>query len=148
MNAKEPGVSYPDKLQHIKANLKTLTKAQPATLAAFSQLHHTATTQGVLDTKTKELIALSIAVALRCDGCITFHAHDALSAGASEAEINEALGVAILMGGGPSVVYATHVVEAVAQFKTEKEVDNRASRGNTAEAAHASAYVGSDYHFD
>lgn len=54
--------------------------------------------------KAKELMALSIAVCVRCDGCIAYHVHDALEAGASRDEIAEAIGVAVLMGGGPSVV--------------------------------------------
>ena len=80
-------------------------------------MHRAGSEAGALDQKTKELIALAIAVASRCDGCIAFHTNDALNAGASEAEITDALGVAILMGGGPSLMYATHVVEAIADFK-------------------------------
>ena len=111
--------TYPDQLHHIKTNLGELSRAQPSTMAAFSKLHSAATEAGALDTKVKELIALSIAVAKRCDGCIAFHTHDALQAGASPDEIAEALGVAVMMGGGPSLVYATHVVDAVKQFGSE-----------------------------
>jgi AhpD family alkylhydroperoxidase len=70
----------------------------------------------VLDTKTKELIALAIGVSKLCDGCIAHHTAGALKAGAGRDEIIEALGVAIMMGGGPSVVYATHALQAVDQF--------------------------------
>ncbi len=108
---------YPDQLQRIKKNMADLGAAQPETMKAFSALHEAAATPAALDFKTKELIALAIAVSLRCDGCIAFHTHDALEAGASCQEILETLGVAVMMGGGPSVIYATHVVEALDQFQ-------------------------------
>ena len=72
-------------------------------MEGFGELHHAAVADGVLDPKTKELIALGIAISVRCEGCISFHVHDALKAGATRAEIVEAIGVAILMGGGPSL---------------------------------------------
>ena len=111
-------LSYPEQLQTIKDYMGKLGQADPATMGAFSHLHEAASRPGALDTKTKELIALAIGVAARCDGCIAFHTHDVLEAGASEQEILDALGVAILMGGGPSVMYATHVLKAVEDFKT------------------------------
>ncbi|NVK42570.1 MAG: carboxymuconolactone decarboxylase family protein [Oceanospirillaceae bacterium] len=85
-------------------------------MKAFWELHTTAVADGALDTKTKELIALAISVATRCDDCIAHHTYDALAAGATRDEIADALGVAILMGGGTSVVYATHAIEALEQF--------------------------------
>ena len=109
--------SYPEQLKIIKANMGRLAANQSQTMAAFSSLHEAAATPGALDFKTKELIALAIAVSLRCDGCIAFHTHDALDAGATCDEIMEALGVAVMMGGGPSVIYSTHVVEALEQFE-------------------------------
>ena len=86
-------------------------------MKAFRALHHGASIPAELDFKTKELIALAIGVSLRCNGCIAFHTHDALEAGATREEVMEALGVAVLMGGGPSVIYATHVAEAIEQFE-------------------------------
>jgi AhpD family alkylhydroperoxidase len=86
-------------------------------MQAFTALHRATTSPGALDAKTKELIALAVGVAVHCDGCIAFHTHDALKAGATEAEIMETLGVAVLMGGGPALMYATHVLEAVQQFQ-------------------------------
>ena len=113
--------SYPDQLDRIRGNMGVLSQRAPETMGAFSALHEAAARSGALDFKTKELIALAIAVSLRCDGCIAFHTHDALRAGATPEEIMEALGVAVMMGGGPSVIYATHVVEAVGQFRSEEE---------------------------
>ena len=88
----------------------------PETMKAFNELHKASIAKGTLTTKTKELIALGIAITVRCDGCIAFHVHDALKAGASSQEILETIGVAILMGGGPAVVYGSEAMEALSQF--------------------------------
>ncbi|MDY0779496.1 carboxymuconolactone decarboxylase family protein [Tenacibaculum sp. IB213877] len=88
----------------------------PNTMTSFGELHEKTITQGVLSSKVKELIALGIAITVRCDGCIAFHVHDALKAGATNEEIMETIGVAILMGGGPSVVYGCEAMEALKQF--------------------------------
>ena len=78
-----------------------------------------ATAGGALDTKTKELLALAISVAIRCDGCIAFHSKAAVQHGATREEIMETMGLAIYMGAGPSLMYAAQAVEAYDQF-TEK----------------------------
>jgi len=102
-------ISYPDRLQNFGKNSRDLSSAQPSVMKAFWGLHTAAMADGALDTKTKELIALAISVATRCDDCISHHIYDALEAGGTKEEISDALGVAVLMGGGTSVVYATHV---------------------------------------
>jgi AhpD family alkylhydroperoxidase len=111
--------SSPAQLTQLKRGIRMLAASQAETMQAFTTLHRTAMRPGALNAKTKELIALAIGVAARCDGCIAFHTHDALRAGATEAEIMETLGVAVLMGGGPSVMYATHVIEAMQEFQAE-----------------------------
>jgi AhpD family alkylhydroperoxidase len=88
----------------------------PEIMGGFNKLHITSTAEGVLSSKTKELIALGIAITVRCDGCIAFHVHDALKSGASSEEVMETIGVAILMGGGPAVVYGCEAMEALEQF--------------------------------
>lgn len=88
----------------------------PETMESFGNLHKASTSEGVLTTKTKELIALGIAITVRCDGCIAFHVHDALQSGASSQEIMETIGVAVMMGGGPAVVYGCEAMEALKQF--------------------------------
>jgi len=116
---------YPAELAQIKRALARLRAGAPETMRGFADLHRAALTgEGALDQTTRELIALAIGVASRCDGCIAFHTHDALRAGASEAEISDALGVAVLMGGEPSAIYATHVVEAMDQFLAERAVEH------------------------
>ncbi|HLW31593.1 MAG TPA: carboxymuconolactone decarboxylase family protein [Aequorivita sp.] len=93
----------------------------PATMAGFDSLHKASIADGALTSKTKELIALGIAITVRCDGCIAFHVHDALKAGAKSEEIVEAIGIAILMGGGPSVIYGCEAMEALNQFMALNE---------------------------
>ena len=83
---------------------------------AFQQLAAAATAEGALDTKTKELIALAIGITARCDGCVAFHAAAAVRHGASREEILETIGMAIYMGGGPSLVYGAQALEAYEQF--------------------------------
>ena len=108
--------NYPELTKRISADLRTLRKGIPNTMQAFSALAQSATRDGALDKKTKELIALALGVATRCDDCIAFHAKAAVEQGASPAEIFETLGMAIYMGAGPSVMYAAHAIDAYAQF--------------------------------
>lgn len=107
---------YPETLSHITDNMGKLGAAQPGMMQAFNALHEEVCRPGALDTRTKELMALGMAVALRCDGCIAFHTSAALAAGATREQVAETLSVAVLMGGGPAMVYATHVLDAVDQF--------------------------------
>ncbi|MEZ5668462.1 MAG: carboxymuconolactone decarboxylase family protein [Alphaproteobacteria bacterium] len=88
----------------------------PETTKAFSALAAAATAEGALDAKTKELVALAIAIAVRCDGCIGFHAKAACRHKASRAEVMETIGMAIYMGGGPSFIYGAQALEAFDQF--------------------------------
>ena len=61
-------------------------------------------------------MALAISVTHGCEDCITHPVHDAMAAGATREKFAEALGVAVLMGGGPGMIYASHAIEAVDQF--------------------------------
>jgi AhpD family alkylhydroperoxidase len=109
--------TYPEYHNHLRNLLGKLGKELQGPMTGFGQLHKAALAEGVLSTKVKELIALAIAVSTRCEGCIAFHINDALRAGASRPEILEALGVAVLMGGGPSTLYACEALEALEQFQ-------------------------------
>jgi AhpD family alkylhydroperoxidase len=97
-----------------------LGELAPASVEAFMGLHHAATAPGALDTKTKELLSIAIAIATHCGTCIDCHVHDAIAAGATREEIGEVVGVAILMGGGPSVVYGCQVLDAFDEFTAAK----------------------------
>jgi len=96
--------------------LKEVRAGTPDTMKAFSTLARAALEPKELDVKTKELLALGIAVAIRCDSCIAFHAEAAVRQGATRGEIMETMGLAIYMGAGPSVMYAAQAVEAFDQF--------------------------------
>ncbi|RTL72829.1 MAG: carboxymuconolactone decarboxylase family protein [Hyphomicrobiales bacterium] len=103
--------------------LKQLRGAAPETMKGFSSLARAALETKALDKKTKELVALGISVAIRCEPCITFHAEAAVAQGATRDEIGEILGMAIYMGAGPSVMYAASALEAFDQYsqKTNSE---------------------------
>jgi AhpD family alkylhydroperoxidase len=107
----------------IAADLSQLTKqlrqGTPDTMKAFAAMGQAATAPKALDSKTKELIALGIAVAIRCDPCISFHTESARKHGASRDEIMEAVAMAIYMGAGPSVMYAAQAVEAYDQYAAQ-----------------------------
>ena len=109
--------NFPAHYEELNAWMEKLGVVQPAVMAGFGALHEASIAKGALDSKTKELIALGIAITVRCDGCISFHVHDALKGGASKEEIAETVGVAVMMGGGPSVVYGIEAMQAVGQFQ-------------------------------
>ena len=108
---------YPRYHERLQALTAKLAKELRGPMSAFAQLNGATTAAGVLSTKTKQLIALGIAITVRCDGCIAYHVHDALRAGATKQEILETIGIAILMGGGPAVVYGCEALEALDQFE-------------------------------
>lgn len=107
---------YPDITKRISDNMKTLRKDIPETMQGFSAMAKAATADGALDKKTKELIAIAIGVSTRCDGCIGFHAKALVDLGATKQEVEEALGMAIYLGGGPSLMYAADALLAFEQF--------------------------------
>jgi AhpD family alkylhydroperoxidase len=108
---------FPARRRSITKSLKGLHGALPGTMRGFADLHRAALADGALSSKHKELIALAIGIAAHCEGCIAFHVRDALEAGATRAEVEETIGVAILMGGGPAMVYGTDAYEALAQYE-------------------------------
>ena len=108
--------SYPDLTHAISAQIGTLRKDVPQAMKGFSQMARGACGPGVLDERTKELIAMGIAIALRCDGCIGFHTKTLIKLETSRLEFEEMLAVAIYMGGGPSLMYAAQALDAWEQF--------------------------------
>ncbi|MGE3770650.1 MAG: carboxymuconolactone decarboxylase family protein [Bdellovibrionales bacterium] len=96
--------------------IKQLKPIIPDTLKGFYDMSGAATKDGALSKKTKEMIALAIGVANRCDGCIGFHAKALRDLGATREEVAEVLGMAIYMGGGPSLMYAADALRAFDQF--------------------------------
>lgn len=108
--------NYPAARERLLEQIGALGSAAPATMGAFESLHAAAISEGALSSAQKELIALGIGIAVRCDGCIAYHVHDALDAGAKADEIVETIEVAVLMGGGPSVVYGAQAHRALGEF--------------------------------
>ncbi len=113
--------NYPARHSELQSLFPRLGRELPGPVAGFASLHKAATAAGTLDTKTKELMALAIAVAIHCDPCIAYHVHDALKAGATRAEVLEALGVAVMMGGGPAAMYACDAFSALEQFESQQQ---------------------------
>ena len=112
--------NYPRYYHHLQNLIGTLSDHLPAPMEAFRQLHKESVSDGALDRKQKELIALGIAMTVNCDGCIAYHVKDAMFAGATREEILETIGVVVMMGGGPAVVYACEALEALEQFERER----------------------------
>ena len=104
----------------LSKGLRDLRGGAPEVMKAFSGLAQAALQPSALDAKTKELIALAIGVAVRCDDCIAFHVKAAVDHGATREEITEMLGMAIYMGAGPSAMYASHALDAYTQFAAAK----------------------------
>lgn len=107
---------FRDLTQSISTGLVALRTSTPEVMKSFSELGRAATADGVLDAKTKELIAMALSVASRCDPCIGFHAKALVKLGATRAELDETLGVTTYMGGGPSLMYAANAVAAFDEF--------------------------------
>ena len=85
--------NYIDYHQHLEKRLVQLGQELPGPMSGFARLHKKAVEAGALDAKTKELMALAIGIAVHCDGCIAYHTHDAVAAGATRAELLETIGV-------------------------------------------------------
>jgi AhpD family alkylhydroperoxidase len=130
--------NWPQTTKELTGQLRNLRGRAPDVMKAFAGIAQAATAPKALDAKTKELIALGIAVAVRCDDCIGFHVKAALENGASEQEVADTLGMAIYMGAGPSVMYASHALEAFSQFARDaaavsvKRSQDNASTGSPA----------------
>ena len=107
--------SYQTLTRDISSHLTPLRNGQPQLMQGFGAMSKAAMAPGRIDAKTKELIAMAIGVAARCDGCIGFHAQALVRLG-SEEELHETLGVAVYMGGGPSLMYAANAIAAFREF--------------------------------
>ena len=108
--------NFPEMVNELGVSVGQLSKGIPETMKGFATMREAAHANGALDPKTKELIAMAISVAVRCEGCIASHTSGAERYGVSREEILETLSMAVLMGGGPSVVYASQALEAFDQF--------------------------------
>lgn len=111
---------YKTLTREISGNVSQLRTSQPEVMQGFNAMGKAALAPGAIDAKTKELIALGIGVAARCDGCIGFHTQALARLGATRAEVHETLAIAVYMGGGPALMYAANAVAAFDQVAPEQ----------------------------
>jgi AhpD family alkylhydroperoxidase len=109
-------MTHKEILDELRQPARALREQIPAVFEGYAALSRATFVDGALDAKTKELIALAIAVTRQCDGCIASHARGAARRGATTTEVAEALGVAIVMNGGPGTVHAPRAFEAFQEF--------------------------------
>ncbi len=110
------GGTYGDITQDVSARLATLRTGTRDVMKSFGDLGRFALADGALDKKTKELMALALGVAARCDPCIGYHMQALVKLGVTRQELDETLGVVVYMGGGPALMYAAHAIAAFEEF--------------------------------
>ena len=111
-----PAADAPARRSELHDGYRKLNKAIPETMKGFSELHRAAVADGELSHANKELIAMAIGVASHCNDCVVLHMYEALRAGATEAQVLEAIGVAVLMGGGPASTAATAAYKVLEDY--------------------------------
>jgi AhpD family alkylhydroperoxidase len=111
-----------ERRQELRAGVREVHDALPTTMRGFADLHRSAMADGALTSAQKELIALAIGITEHCGDCIVLHVHDALRAGSTPDQVHEAIGVAIMMGGGPASIYATKALSAMRDFQGTRPV--------------------------
>jgi AhpD family alkylhydroperoxidase len=111
---------WPELAKDLSGLLGQLRTGIPDVMKGFSAMAKAAGADGALDAKTKELVALGIGIAARCDGCIAFHTRTARDLGTTREELMEVAGMAVYMGGGPSLMYAALALEAYDQHQAAK----------------------------
>jgi len=116
----ESMMNWMEKRDGTKDQLRRLNKAIPDQTRAFSALGKAVKEGGELDFKTKEFIALGIAVAMRCEACIVLHMEALVRVGATREEVGDVLAMSIQMGGGPAMMYAGEAMECYDQLTEEK----------------------------
>jgi AhpD family alkylhydroperoxidase len=93
---------YLELRQHLEERLTQFGREMPGPMTGFARLHKKAGEESVLSAKMKEMMALAVSIAVGCEGCIVYHTHDAIKAGATRAELLETIGVGVMMAGGVS----------------------------------------------
>ena len=118
---------YKDIIGHTSAWLAPLRKDLPDVTRGFGALSQAALAEGALDKKTKELIAMALGVAARCNPCLGYHAQALVRLGCTRAELEEMLGVCIYMGGGPALMYVAEAMQAWDQFQEAQNPSSAAA---------------------
>ncbi len=114
--------NYLELRNHLEERLTQFGREMPGPMAGFARLRKKAVEDGVLSAKVKEMMALAISIAVGCEGCIVYHVHDAIKAGATRPELLETISVGVMMAGGPGTIYAAHALDAVEQFLSVPEL--------------------------
>tara|TARA_Y100000588_G_scaffold157664_1_gene171618 strand:- start:217 stop:558 length:342 start_codon:yes stop_codon:yes gene_type:complete len=107
---------YGQIVKDISSQLGKMREEMPELMSGFASMSQAATKEGTLDKKTKELIAMALAVANHCPGCIGFHTQALIRLKTTREELMETLAMAIYMGGGPSLMYAAEALQAFEEF--------------------------------
>ncbi|MBC8747040.1 MULTISPECIES: carboxymuconolactone decarboxylase family protein [Paraburkholderia] len=107
-------LNWIDYRKELFGRIGEMSKLAPDSVKAYQAMSNAGQKSDLLGAKTRELIALAVAVSLRCDGCITVHTAEALKHGATREEIAEALGVAMAINAGATLVYSARTLDAVA----------------------------------
>ncbi len=111
-------MTYRQKTADIRSELRVLHKLNPETAKGFQALSAGAMTDGALDKKSREFVALAIAVTQRCEPCVALHVEALMKAGATRKEVGSVLAMCVQMGGGPALMYAAHALAAWDEFST------------------------------
>jgi len=111
--------NYIELHDYIEDRLADLSSEIPLQYGGFARLHKKAVTDGALSRKVKEMMALAISITVGCEGCIAYHTHDAVEAGATRDELLETIGIGIMMAGGPGSIYAAYALDAINQYLPE-----------------------------
>jgi AhpD family alkylhydroperoxidase len=119
-------LDWNDYRRQVLAGVGDIAKLSPDTVKGYAALGAVGQKTDLLGVKTRELIALAVAVTLRCDGCITVHTDAAIRHGATREEIAEALGVAIAVNAGAALVFSTRVMDA---YATHDDVSSARGEG-------------------
>jgi len=108
--------TYRDLTRELSTHIGDIRKEIPDVMQGFSEMAAAALQDGALSKKSKEMIALAIGIATHCEGCIGFHIKALVAMGITRQELSEVLGMAVYMGGGPSLMYAAEAMRAFDEF--------------------------------
>ena len=105
-------MSFAASLDTTRAQLRELGKLVPEAVKGFNALQKGAKENGSLTLREKELVALGIAIADRCEPCILFHVEALRKAGGTREDLGDVCAMAMTMGGGPALMYAARALAA------------------------------------
>ena len=120
-----------DVLAQLGPEHRTLRQFIPDVYRGFADMSEAALSEGALSSKVKELMAMAVGIVHGCDGCIASHARAAVRAGATSQEAAEAIGVCIMMHGGPATIYGARAFTAFNEFAQDRSSTSRSGGGDT-----------------